>query len=96
MKKFRLKLCPLKTYLFVTVIRIELQQYDMMAMVASLDALAAMLKRCLEVQKGWGCCSSKPSSKNSSRQRAQIEEEDQLIYDERADCIGVKGLLQGV
>jgi len=26
MKKFKLKLCPLNTYLFVTVIKIELQQ----------------------------------------------------------------------
>ena len=43
MKKFRLKLCPLKTYLLVTVIRIELQQYDKMAMVASLEAFEAML-----------------------------------------------------
>lgn len=46
MKKFKLKLCPLNTYLFVTVIRIELQQYDRMAMAASLEAFAAMMKQC--------------------------------------------------
>lgn len=43
MKKFRLKWCPLNTHLFVTVIKIELPQYDRMAMLASLEALVAML-----------------------------------------------------
>ena len=80
MKKFRLKLCPLNTYLFVTVIRIELQQYDRMAMVASFAALTAMMDCVVALTKGVSILQQKKRAPSPLKKQGSSKYKKRIYY----------------